>query len=73
MDGKTNKDGLEDSLEKLKGQQVTFHNVKLRKIKVKTVIKKTGPGSPELTKRSIKDLQAIYSGVTDTTEIFIDR
>lgn len=41
VDGKSNKDGLEDSLERLKGQQVNFWNVKLRKIKVQTVIKKT--------------------------------
>ena len=73
VDGKSNKDGLEDSLEKLKGQQINFFNVKLRKIKVQTVIKKTGPGSPEQNKRSIKDLQAIYNGVTNTHEIVIDR
>jgi hypothetical protein len=47
VEGKSNKDGLEDSLEKLKGQQVNFFNVKLKKIKVQTVIKKAGPGSPE--------------------------
>lgn len=63
VDGKSNKDGLEDSLEKLKGQQVTFHNVKLKKIKVKTVIKKAGPSSPVHVQRSIKDLQQMYSGV----------
>lgn len=73
VDGKSNKDGLEDSLEKLKGQQVNFFNVKLKKIKVQTVIKKAGPGSPEQTKRSIKDLQAIYSGVNNAHEIIIDR
>ena len=37
------------------------------------MIKKAGPGSPELEKRSIKDLQAIYSGVSNTHEIIIDR
>jgi len=47
--------------------------VKLRKIKVQTVIRKTGTGSPEVNKRSIKDLQAIYSGVSNTHDIVIDR
>lgn len=47
--------------------------MKLRKIKVQTVIRKTGTGSPEVNKRSIKDLQAIYSGVSNTHDIVIDR
>jgi hypothetical protein len=72
-DNKFNKDALEDQLAMIKAKASAF-DVKLKKIKIKTVEKKrVEPESPSGSV-SIKDLQARYNkeGIA-TTDVQIDR
>lgn len=71
-DGKFNKDALEDQLHLIKAKASAF-DVKLKKIKISTTVRKVNPSSP-VGSVSIKDLQAKYNkDGTATTDVQIDR